>query len=111
MTEQAEFYVKNEFGEGINVSRMPPGSSEPDLERLVAPGVTEMFPMQGTDVMLIVNTPGGMATTQCYINVVPENGLPVGCMPAASRWELQIQTNKVFPDSPTTVNVTCGEDE
>lgn len=110
MADQANFYVKNDFTGKIDVYRELPGGSR-DLEKTIDAGSTEMFPMQGMEVKLVVNTPGGKSTNGCYINVVPGNGLPVSCEQAVSGWELQIEPNNLPPDSPTTVNVDAGEDE
>lgn len=110
MANKADVYVKNVLTDEINVLRkLPDGSS--DLEIAIATGNEDMVHLPGTEVSLLINAPVGMDTKDCPINMVSDVDLSVSCSRTDSNWILQIVPNELPPDAPTTVNVTCGDEE
>ena len=110
MIEQADFYVNNSFQTAVQVSRkLPDGST--DLNVGVDPGNTEKVPIQGTDVSLVIEAPGGIDIKECFLRSRAEVDLAVLFSRTDSHWKINIVPNDLEPEAPTTVNVNVGEDE
>jgi hypothetical protein len=72
MADQANVKVQNVSTRGsIDVSREPPGGT-PDYENTIATGKNDTIFLQGPEVSLIINSPGGVNTQECTITVESE---------------------------------------
>ncbi len=110
MIEQADFYVNNTFQTAVQVSRkLADGST--DLNVSVDPGEEEMVPVQGTDVSLVIEAPGGIDIKECFLRSRAEVDLGVLVSRTDSHWKINIVPNDLEPEAPTTVNVKIGVDE
>jgi hypothetical protein len=109
MADRADFYVRNVLADDINVIRKLPDGSI-DLETDIASGDEEMIPLQGTDVSLIINAPEGMDIKDCPVKVKSDVDLDVSCSRTDSNWNVKIVPNDLPPDTPTSVNMTMGDD-
>jgi hypothetical protein len=108
MAEKADFIVKNLLTGDINVIRkLANGSS--DLEVTITNGNEEQINLDGLDVSLLIEAPGGVDTKDCPFNVKSDVDLSVSCSRTDSNWAVQIAPNDLPPDVPTTVNVNIGE--
>ena len=110
MAEQAEVYVINLLPGDINVMReLPDGSS--DLNKTIAKGNKEKFPLPNPEVSLVIKAPQGVGTEDCFIKANSAIDLALSCSRTDSNWRIQIDPNNSFAEIPTTVNVNVGENE
>ncbi len=109
MANRADVYVENVLTDGINVIRkLPDGSS--DLEFAIANGNEEQIHLAAPEVSLLINAPEGVDTKECPFKVKSDVDLAVSCSRTDSNWTVQIVSNDLPPDVPTTVNVRVGEE-
>ena len=93
MIEQANFLVNNSFPTAVvQVSRrLADGST--DFSVGIDPGNTEMVPVQGTDVSLLIEAPGGVDIKDCFLRSRAEVDLAVLVSRTDSHWKINIVPN------------------
>jgi hypothetical protein len=108
MADRADVILKNSFGETIYVVRKLPDGTI-DLNTMVASGSEEQIHLPSPEVLMQISAPEGIDTKDHLFNVKSDVDLAVSHSRTDSFWTLQIVSNELPPDTPTTVNVNIGE--
>lgn len=107
MADQAYVKVQNVSTRGsIDVSREPPPGGTPDYENTITNGESDTIFLQGPEVSLVINSPGGVNTQECTITM--ESKQEMSCSRYDYRWVLKVIPDD-NPETPANVNVTVGD--
>lgn len=112
MADQANVYVKNNStltGDITALRILPDGSQGGSTT--IGFGVKEKITLLGLDEKILINATSGGDLTTCYVAVRSDVDVQVKHSAEAPNWTIQIVPNTAPPNTPTTTNVSVGDDE
>ena len=110
MADQAYVYVRNNLTGGIDATRMLPNGSAASTTTIGSAALEKII-LLGPEEWVVVTAPAGVDTKTCVMSVKSDVDLDTLHSRTRSNWTIKIVANELPPDTPTTVNITLGEDE
>ena len=112
MTEQAYVFVKNKLNAAgsIRVSHKLPNGSEAS-NSLIDNAGQEKITLLGLDEWIEINAPEGMDSTRLWAAAKSDADASITYSWENPNWTVRIIPNTASPNTPTTMNVTVGDDE
>ncbi len=113
MSDQAYVYVKNKLDNtgSISAVRHLPDGSEASEPMVIANGIQRQITLLGLDEWVVVNAPEGVDPSTCYVAVKSDVDVDISYCWNAPNWTIKIAPNDSPANTPTTMNVTVGDDE
>ena len=112
MINQADVNVKNAFTNDvtINLKRLLKDETV-DLQDTIPQGELKNVNLADTDVRLELTLPEEIDLRDCLLKIKTDVDINTICSRTNHSWTIRIIPNDLPPDTPTTVNVTVGQDE
>ena len=110
MPNSANAYVRNEWKEGIDVTRMIDADTS-DFNATIDLQNEEMIHLANPEVSLVISAAEGLAVKNCPLQVRSDVDLKILYSRTDSNWTINIIPNDLPEDIPTTMNVTLGKEE
>lgn len=112
MAEQAYVYIKNKLTAAGSIHvfhKLPDGSEASNC--LIDNASQERIILIGTEEWIEINAPEGMDSTKCWAAVKSDADASISYSWESPNWTIRIVPNTASPNTPTTMNVTVGDDE
>lgn len=112
MAEQAYVYIKNKLtvpGSIYAVHKLPDGSEADNVA--IANANQERITLLGTEDWVEINAPQNMDLTTCWVSVRSDVDVTVTYSLNSPNWAIKITPNASSTETPTTMNVTVGNNE
>lgn len=112
MTDQAYVFVNNKLDRtgSISVIRKLPNGDDAS-ESTIGNGDQEKITLLGLDEWVVINAPEEMDPATCYVAVKSEVDVNISYCWEAPNWTIKIAPNNSPANTPTTMNVSVGDDE
>ncbi|MCP4153856.1 MAG: hypothetical protein GY757_39380 [bacterium] len=108
MADRADVVVKNVL-KGNVIGDVRVIREHPDgTEITVAPDGEGQIHLPDPDAIIRIDAPKGVDTKECHFKVQSDVDIAVTHSRTHSFWKIQIISNELPPDSPTSVNVNIG---
>lgn len=111
MINKADVFVRNEWVDGVEVTRMIHQDETSDLNITIARQNEEKIILPSLTTSLIINAPAGHDIKNCPIEMKSDVDMELLYSRTHHRLTIKVLPNDLTEEIPTTMNVTLGEEE